>query len=123
MIIAVDFDGTIVEDQFPRIGPLLPNCIEVLKRLKEKGHTLILWTCRGGRDSRFKKDLLVEAVKFLKEQGIVFDYVNENVSKDFNPRKIYAHIYIDDRGLLKIDWLEIEKIIDEHERNRVNLRS
>lgn len=63
MIIAVDFDGTIIEAGcFPNLGPALPHAFEVLKKLQEKGHQLILWTCRGGK-------YLDAAVEFCKENG------------------------------------------------------
>ena len=44
MIIAVDFDGTIVEHKYPKIGKELPFAIETLLDLKADGHQLILWT-------------------------------------------------------------------------------
>ena len=56
MYIAVDFDGTIVEHRYPKIGREIPFAIETLRRLREDGHLLILWTVREGR-------LLDEAVK------------------------------------------------------------
>ena len=46
MIIAVDFDGTIVEHRYPSIGPEIPFAIETLKLLREERHKLILWTVR-----------------------------------------------------------------------------
>ena len=49
MIIAVDFDGTIVEHRYPAIGRELPFAIETLKKLAKEGHRLILWTVREGR--------------------------------------------------------------------------
>ena len=49
MIIAVDFDGTIVENRYPYIGNEKPFAIETLKLLTRDHHQLILWTCREGR--------------------------------------------------------------------------
>ena len=49
MIIAVDFDGTIVEHRYPEIGRELPFAIETLKTLQREGHRLILWSVREGR--------------------------------------------------------------------------
>ena len=110
MIIAVDFDGTIVEHRFPSIGKPIPNAIKVLKELQKRGHQLILWTYRDGAYLR-------EAVEYCKSQGIEFWAVNESSpEEEFNPRynsrKIYADIYIDDRnvgGL--IEWDIIGKLI------------
>lgn len=48
MIIAIDFDGTIVENNYPDIGaPRLP-VINAIKALQSQGHEFILWTCRAG---------------------------------------------------------------------------
>ena len=114
MIIAVDFDGTIIEaGHFPNLGPTLPHAFEVLKKLQEKGHQLILWTCRG-------KKSLDTAVEFCKENGLVFDAINENINKEYynhTSNKIVANIYIDDSaypvikkeiaGMPAINWEEI----------------
>jgi hydroxymethylpyrimidine pyrophosphatase-like HAD family hydrolase len=45
-VIAVDFDGTIVQEQWPNIGPLIPECVEVLQKYSKRGGKIILWTCR-----------------------------------------------------------------------------
>jgi hydroxymethylpyrimidine pyrophosphatase-like HAD family hydrolase len=96
MIIAVDFDGTIVEHRYPKIGKPLPFAFETLKTLQSKGHLLILWTVREG-------DLLSEAVEFCRKNGVEFYAVNknfpeENFVQDQVSRKIIADIYIDDRN-------------------------
>lgn len=49
MIIAVDFDGTIVEHKYPKIGKEIPFAVETLKRLQADNHTLILWSVREGQ--------------------------------------------------------------------------
>jgi ribonucleotide monophosphatase NagD (HAD superfamily) len=102
MILAVDFDGTIVADQFPEIGEPLFGAIAALKQLRENGNQLILWTCR--EDSPARK-YLSEAVDFCRSHGLEFDAVNCNASG--NPyshlgeaRKVYADFYIDDKSLL-----------------------
>lgn len=114
MIIAVDFDGTIIEaGHFPNLGPARPYAFEVLKKLQEKGHQLILWTCRGGKS-------LDAAVEFCKENGLTFNAINENIDKEYynhTSNKIVANIYIDDAaypvikrelaGIPAIDWEEI----------------
>lgn len=43
MIIAVDFDGMIVEHKYPKIGKEKPFDIKTLKLIQERGHQLILW--------------------------------------------------------------------------------
>lgn len=116
MIIAVDFDGTIVEHRYPRIGKEIPFAIETLKRLQTDHHQLILWTVREG-------SLLSDAVEYCRSHGVIFSAVNNNlisIAKEKNSysdgqcRKIAVDIFIDDRnvgGLL--DWGLIYKMITE----------
>jgi hydroxymethylpyrimidine pyrophosphatase-like HAD family hydrolase len=42
LTIAVDFDGTIVEHEYPRIGKEMLFAFETLMALQKKGHKLIL---------------------------------------------------------------------------------
>ena len=93
-IYAVDFDGTIVEDAFPKIGKIRPEAAEFLKAIQSLGCQWVLWTCRAG-------DYLKEALDFCLANGLEPSAVNENVvsivvGKGIDPRKIYADCYIDD---------------------------
>ena len=102
MIIAVDFDGTIVEHAYPRIGKPIPFAIDVLKKLqREERHLLILWSVREG-------DLLEDAVEYCKRSGLEFYAVNKNYPEEnqgVEPRKINADLYIDDKNIGGIpDW-------------------
>lgn len=100
-IIAVDFDGTLCENQWPEIG--LPNT-KLIKELiyrRKKGDKLILWTNRVD-------DKLENAVNWCKEQGLEFDAINDNLpeiveSFGSNCRKVFANIYIDDRADARFD--------------------
>ena len=94
MIVGIDFDGTIVEHQYPRIGLEVPYAIDVMKELQEAGHKLILWTMRSD-------EYLEEAVKYVESQGIKFFGINENPEqKDWtNSPKAYCNVYIDDAAL------------------------
>ncbi len=94
--IAVDFDGTIVEHAYPRIGKEMLFAFDTLKAMQRKGHKLILWTFREG-------DTLLEAVEYCKQNGIEFYAVNKSFpEEDFDlsiSRKINADIFIDDRNV------------------------
>jgi predicted mannosyl-3-phosphoglycerate phosphatase (HAD superfamily) len=104
-VVLVDFDGTIVEHRYPKIGTPLPNAFEVLKDLKMAGYKIILWTCRENYGHLIDCQYLTEAVKFCSENGVEFDAVNETLEEhEFRPencvkRKPYAHYQIDDRNL------------------------
>ena len=71
MIIAVDFDGTIVTHQYPAIGEELPFATETLRQLIADGHQLILWSVREGK-------LLNEAVDWCSARGVEFWAVNRD---------------------------------------------
>ena len=44
MVISIDFDGTVVEHRYPKIGEEIPHATETLRKLMEDGHKLVLWT-------------------------------------------------------------------------------
>ena len=96
LTIAVDFDGTIVENRFPEIGKPIIFAVESLKKLQSEGHRLILWTYRHG-------ERLNEAVEFCEKNGIRFYAVNKSYpEEEFDntiSRKILADIFIDDRNI------------------------
>ena len=109
MIIAVDFDGTIVEHRFPEIGRERPFAFDTLKALQKKGFRLILWTHRSGA-------LLQDAVVYCRSHGLEFYAVNKNFPEEAwdceESRKISADIYIDDRNLGGIpSWGEIFRMV------------
>ena len=96
LTIAVDFDGTIVEHDYPSIGKEMLFAFDTLKAMQGKGHKLILWTFREG-------ELLQEAVDYCKQNGIEFYAVNRSYPEeklDANTsRKINADLFIDDRNV------------------------
>ena len=115
MIIAVDFDGTIVEHRYPEIGEELPFATETLKMLIKDRHKLILWSVREGK-------LLDDAVNWCRERGVEFyavnrDYPEENgkESNNFFSRKLKVDMFIDDRNIGGLpDWGTIYRMISEH---------
>ena len=111
MVIAVDFDGTIVKHRYPSIGQEFPFAIETLKKLTEEGHRLILWTVREGQ-------LLEDAVTFCRERGLEFYAINrdypeeEKEQNNHFSRKLKADLWIDDRNLGGLpDWGTIYNMI------------
>lgn len=114
MIIAIDFDGTIVEHKYPQIGREIPFAITTLKRLQEDGHRLILWSCREGR-------LLQDAISFCRERGLEFYAINSNYpdedvdSEAIRSRKLKADMFIDDRNVGGLpDWGIIYEMISRN---------
>lgn len=110
MTIAVDFDGTITEQNlYPDIGPFRKYAVNVLNALQRQGHEICLWTCRHG-------ETLDLALLNLKEKCFTPDYVNEGPFSTGSP-KMVANVYIDDAAwpncckpeLSRVDWYEIGK--------------
>jgi len=110
MIIAVDFDGTIVTHEYPKIGKELPFAIDSLKRLQQNPENqLVLWSVREGKE-------LEEAVEFCRERGLEFYAVNSNYPEESvehsEPRKLKVDLFIDDRNLGGLpDWGIIYRMI------------
>lgn len=112
MTIAVDFDGTIVEHRYPRIGEEIPFATTTLKMLINERHKLILWTVREG-------ELLEEAVEWCRERGVEFyavnrDYPEEDKTHTGFSRKVKADLFIDDRNLGGLpDWGSIYHMVHD----------
>lgn len=119
MIIAIDFDGTIVEDRYPHIGNLRKNSQETIEQLHKDGHYIIIWTCRTGSKRH-------EVKKFLKENEIPYHQINksnpENVAKyGLDTRKVFADVYIDDKGITPLpEWHEIYYLITYKQQQLIN---
>ncbi|TYB78190.1 hydrolase [Bizionia gelidisalsuginis] len=109
LIIAVDFDGTIVEDGYPGIGTPRLFVFETLKRLQKDGHRLILWTYRSSKK-------LEEAVAFCSDNGVTFYAVNNSYPEEEYTasvsRKIHADLFIDDRNIGGVlGWGEVYQML------------
>lgn len=95
-IIAVDFDGTLCENEWPGIGETKWDTVQALIAARAAGARLILWTNRVG-------PRLAEAVEWCRQRELEFDAVNENLPEVLaafvtDCRKVYADIYLDDRA-------------------------
>lgn len=121
IIFGIDFDGTIVEHEYPNIGPAVSHAIDTMKELQQKGHKLILWTMRSD-------EYLGEAVKYVEKQGITLFGVNTNhEQKEWtNSPKAYCQMYIDDVvlgcsliqcGVAKrpfVDWKNVRELLVDY---------
>lgn len=119
MIIAIDFDGTLVEHRFPEIGEPIPLAFETAVQLRKMGHKLILWTCRNNDDPTLNgRMVLHEAVIYCHSKGLHFDALNKNIDDlGINPLpKVYADMYIDDRSFPRMNmadaWAELNKSLN-----------
>jgi hypothetical protein len=111
--IAVDFDGTIVDHEYPEIGKEKLFAFLTLKELNKKGVRLILWTFRTGKE-------LEDAVEFCRKNGVEFYAVNKNYPEEIMNetvgRKIDADIYIDDKNIGGFPgWSEVWQMLNPFE--------
>lgn len=115
MIIAVDFDGTLHDGEWPSIGSPTDDAVHIMQRLKEDRHYIILYTCREG-------EALLNAINWMLDNHIPFDRVNDNHPEKsarygWNSRKVYAHVYIDDKQISPLpSWRAIYDTVTELER-------
>ena len=127
MIIAIDFDGTVVTHEYPSVGKDV-GAVSVLEDLIYNGHKLILNTMRSGKE-------LSDAVKWFENNNIELYGVNENPTQKSwtTSPKVYAQLYIDDAALgiplieklmekngftindrPYVDWLQVRKLLVKH---------
>ena len=120
MYIAVDFDGTCVTHEYPKVGKDI-GAVPVLKKLTDSGHKIILNTMRSGKE-------LAAAIKWFIDNDIPLFGSNENPTQKSwtTSPKVHANLYIDDAALgcpLKmepnvsdrpfVDWHQVEKYMEE----------
>lgn len=137
MTICVDFDGTCVKHEYPKVGDDI-GAVPVLKRLVRAGHKLILWTMRcdsGVKTGKFSSGL-TDAINWFENNGIELYGIQRNPTQDVWTKspKCYAELYIDDAALgcpLSVDvemvgyeefrqigrpyvnWVMVEKMLEE----------
>lgn len=115
MVIAVDFDGTIVEDCYPEIGEPKIFAFETLIEIQKNNHQLILWTTRTG-------ERLEEAVAFCKKNGVEFYAVNasypEEKFENTASRKINCEVFVSEKNIGGMPgwgeaWQEIKEMTEQ----------
>lgn len=95
IVIAVDWDGTVVTNDYPKMGEFLPGAVDTINWLYDRGDYIIIWTCR------YLYNDIADMKQKLKSGRIKYHCINQNhPSVKFHPwPKIYADVYIDDRNL------------------------
>ena len=115
MVIAVDFDGTLFENEYPKIGKPKLDVIKWCIKQKEAGHKLTLWTCR-------EDEMLLQANTACASYGLIFDHINSNDPNRMklwnnDCRKIGADIYLDDKVFRPDELEKAETYLEEHDFN------
>lgn len=120
MYIAVDFDGTCVTHEYPKVGKDI-GAVPVLKKLTDSGHKIILNTMRSGKE-------LADAIKWFIDNDIPLFGANENPTQKSwtTSPKVHANLYIDDAALgcplifdhaissrPFVNWVIVEEILEK----------
>ena len=102
MIIAVDFDGVLVQSAFPKIGEPDHEMVDLVRLLIQKPDVeVVLWTSRVDQP-------LEDAIAWCERAGLTFDAINDNAPSNKREygklypngtRKIYADYYLDDHNM------------------------
>src|SRR6476620_5961835 len=107
MEICIDFDGTCVTHEFPKVGQDI-GAVPVLKELVKNGHNLILWTMRSDKNDNtgysveipeiHNGNFLTDAVEWFKSNDIPLYgiQINPQQTEWTTSPKAYAQLYIDD---------------------------
>lgn len=126
MIIYLDFDGTVVEHAYPKIGREVPHAMRVIKRLQQAGHTIFLNTMRVELDEK-ETEKAVDYINlhFKVEISPIYTYSNKKIYPIWDPAN-KEKIFIDDKaygiplipavydGENMVDWLRVEQILMEY---------
>lgn len=129
MVIGIDFDGTCVRSAFPYVGETMPGCVETLHYFNQRGHKLILWTCREYAEYQ-GINLLKQALNWFRHNKIELYAVNENpdVRQYCYPvsRKCHVDLIIDDHALFipkksngDLDWHKIREEVDRLSKEKI----
>lgn len=134
MDILIDFDGTVVTHEFPKIGKYI-GAVPVLEKLIAQGHNLILFTMRSDVTKPYSKnaeivteagDYLTQAVDWFKKQNIPLYGIQRNPTQDTwtTSPKAYGQIMIDDSAIgcpliydanysdrPFVDWKKVEQLL------------
>ena len=109
-VICIDFDGTIIEWDYPHIRKAKKGVKEALEKLKSLGFEIHILSCRT--DKSVHPNLIdrlehIQAMKkFLDENNIPYDQV-------LNENKPPAFAYIDDRGIgYRDNWENVIKEVE-----------
>jgi hypothetical protein len=111
-VLAIDFDGTIFESDYPKIGMMRPDAKKIINELYWEGFGIVINTCREGL-------ALADAIRHLQDAGIKYHYINSNFPHlihkyQADTRKISADIYIDDKCLTGLPpWKNIYTLVME----------
>lgn len=125
MDIYLDFDGTLVEHEYPKIGRENFGGMRVVKRLQDAGNRIILNTYRADLGEGLAE--AIDWVNFHREVEMTLDGVTDKkIHPEWKPETAATYLFIDDQATgipLKpavmtqgkmVDWDKVEKILEQY---------
>lgn len=109
LIFCVDYDDTLYD--FHHIGHTFENLLTLLKRWEPYSEVIIL---TGNGEEKY-----AEISKYLTSKGVKYKGINCQSSVYVAGRKVYANVYIDDRGGLPFVYHMLNKLINEIESGEI----
>lgn len=106
-IIAIDFDDTINvmgSSKYPQCGEPRLWAKEVINFMHKLGIKIVIWTSRDvayNQDEKKMYDHMTPMIEWLDKHEIHYDAINKSIQfapYHYNGRKVYAHMYVDDRA-------------------------
>ena len=120
-VIAVDFDGTCCDHEFPNIGKIKSGCKEALELFHQLGYKIIIWSCRTCSymqdvfsppedlecAAAIDRNKVKEMKQWLDANCIHYDEIDDGTKG-----KPVADFYIDDKAIrFSNNWVEIGNFI------------
>jgi len=97
IIIAYDFDDTVYDNYWENCNERYKKVIKLLKDCEKIGAWFIVYTCRD-------EDSYPLIKKYLDDNKVPYDKINENIIEDFIGGKIYYNIFLDDKAGLSASY-------------------
>jgi hypothetical protein len=96
--LVIDFDGTIAEDKYPYIGKALPGAKEAIRKLKDAGYEIVIFSCRTTKNDGKPEAEVAEQKErmadWMRENDIPFDRIEDG--RDGKPHCLY---FVDNKAL------------------------
>lgn len=121
LLVYLDFDGTVVQHRFPAIGEYNHGCQEVLYKLQDAGHQIIINSVRCD----LMDDTLREALEFmttLQTKEPILNHTQEKLEPDHWNLDEPTCLFIDDiaigipvkiaSGRLYVDWILVDNQLE-----------
>lgn len=104
-ILAVDFDGTLVEEDNDGVYHLIAGAKEAMEGFRRSGYQIVIHTCRVGIAE--EENRLPQEIEIIKQTLAYFAIPYDEI---YLGPKMVADVYIDDRAVsFSGNWQKVEE--------------